>query len=116
MHEDILNAKLKIPKGASSKCKDLLKKLLEKNPYKRLGCGKNGVAEIKNHPFFKNINWRDVYNKKLPLPGVEKFEIKSKKIHPSEVFGDYEDFEADSNIGSWSFCKTIHEIDNSNIY
>ena len=52
MHDDIINAKLKIPDGISKNCKDLLKKLLEKNPKKRFGWGKKGSDEIKAHKFF----------------------------------------------------------------
>jgi len=36
----------------------LLRKLLEKNPKKRLGY--KSVDEIKRHPFFKNINWNKI--------------------------------------------------------
>lgn len=35
----------------------LLKGLLEKEPKKRLGCGKNGIQAIKDHPFFQSIDW-----------------------------------------------------------
>jgi len=31
--------------------------LLEKNPNERLGGGYKDAEEIKNHPFFKEINW-----------------------------------------------------------
>lgn len=113
MHEDILYSKLKIPAGVSSKCKDLLKRLLDKNPSKRIGSGKKGVEEIKKHGFFKNINWKDIYDKKLELPGVPKPELKSRDFPPSDVFGDYEDFESEFNTDNWSFCKTIiHESNN----
>lgn len=115
MHKDILNVKLKIPSGVSKHCKDLLKKLLEKNPRKRLGC-KKGVEDIKKHSFFKGINWEEVYQGNLPLPALEYKEHKSRDLPPNEVFGDYQDFESDQNIGNWSFCKTIIEYDGSVIY
>jgi len=35
----------------------LLKGLLEKDPKKRLGCGKGGTQAIKDHPFFASIDW-----------------------------------------------------------
>lgn len=35
----------------------LLKGLLEKDPKKRLGCGKGGTQAIKDHPFFSSIDW-----------------------------------------------------------
>jgi hypothetical protein len=36
---------------------------LEKNPEFRLGA-KNGIADIKNHKWFQDINWDDVRNKR----------------------------------------------------
>ena len=116
MHDDILNAKLKIPDGISKNWKDLLKKLLEKNPKKRCGWGKKGPDEIKAHKFFKGIVWEEVYNKKLKLPVPDKREIKSKNYPPSEVFGDYIDFEVSSGMDGWSFCKTIIEHNGDIIY
>jgi len=57
---NIVNQELELPSYLSKDCKDLLKKLLHKNPSKRLGCVK-GASEIKNHTWFKNINWKEVY-------------------------------------------------------
>lgn len=65
----IVNHKIKMDDPIFSKyAKDLLEKLLERNPAKRLGA--NGVDEIKNHKFFKDVNWTKVYNKKLKPPYV----------------------------------------------
>ncbi|GAA6107708.1 G protein-coupled receptor kinase 5 isoform X2 [Tachysurus ichikawai] len=38
--------------------KDICQALLAKNPEERLGCGAGGVTDIKNHQFFKEINFR----------------------------------------------------------
>ena len=35
----------------------LLQGLLHKDPKKRLGNGKNGIQNIKEHDFFREINW-----------------------------------------------------------
>jgi protein-serine/threonine kinase len=35
---------------------------------KRLGAGVRDAEEIKEHPFFRGINWRDVYERKLRVP------------------------------------------------
>ncbi|KAI5458202.1 AGC/AKT protein kinase [Mariannaea sp. PMI_226] len=42
--------------------KDLLTKLLDRDPKQRLGA--NGVAEIKSHPFFHGIDWRKLLERK----------------------------------------------------
>ena len=41
----------------------LLKKLLERNPKKRLGCKAEDADEIKAHPWFSDINWDKVANR-----------------------------------------------------
>ena len=42
--------------------RDLLQKLLDRDPTKRLGV--NGAAEIKAHPFFHSIDWRKLLDRK----------------------------------------------------
>ena len=51
----IQNAKLKIPSRLSSPAKDLIIRLLQRNPEKRLGF--KSATEIKTHPFFASIYW-----------------------------------------------------------
>jgi hypothetical protein len=41
-----------MPQEFSPEAADLITSLLEKEPHKRLGGGKDGVLEIKRHPFF----------------------------------------------------------------
>lgn len=47
-----------MPAYFSEEAKDLLSKLLVRNPSKRLGC--QGSEEIKKHPFFQSVNWEDM--------------------------------------------------------
>lgn len=41
---------------ASLQVKQLIFRLLQRDPKKRLGC-LEGANEVKNHPYFKGINW-----------------------------------------------------------
>jgi len=68
LYTDILQTKYVMPTHFSEKAKDLLSKLLVKNPSKRLGF--NGSDEIKAHPFFEDINWEEVELLKLKPPIV----------------------------------------------
>ena len=45
------------------------------DPKKRLGT--NGVEEIKNHPFFKNIDFQRVYKKDYTAPFIPESDIKN---------------------------------------
>ena len=61
-------------KEFGDEAKDLLKKLLEPNPSKRLGNGPEGANEIKNHIFFKEIDWNKLYKRELEPPFVPEVE------------------------------------------
>lgn len=66
LFNNIKHQDLEIPHFISHDVKDLLVKLLEKDPSKRLG--KHGAEEVKKHKWFKGINWTDVFNKKIDPP------------------------------------------------
>ena len=76
MNENIINGALKLPKKLSVEVKDLIQKLLKRNPLDRIGSGHEGAMEIKAHPFFESIDWDDIFDKKAPL----KFKMKKKII------------------------------------
>lgn len=44
--------------------------LLQRDPSKRLGSGEGDADEIKNHPFFHDVNWVDLESGKIPPPWV----------------------------------------------
>ncbi|KAL4504373.1 hypothetical protein ABPG72_009819 [Tetrahymena utriculariae] len=49
-----------IPDSVPAEAADLIKNLLKRNPFERIGGGEPGVNDIntlKKHPFFKGINW-----------------------------------------------------------
>ncbi|CAD8166532.1 unnamed protein product [Paramecium pentaurelia] len=55
------------PDNISDELWDLLKRLLEKNQSKRLG-SKEDAEELKKHPWFINVNWQQVIQRKQPVP------------------------------------------------
>ena len=48
--------------------KDLLRKLLVRDPKGRLGSGEQDADEIKGHPFFQDIDWPRMATGTLPPP------------------------------------------------
>ncbi|SPN98628.1 probable protein kinase 1 [Cephalotrichum gorgonifer] len=62
MYRKILQEPLHFPNDVPSAAKDLLTRLLNRNPSERLGA--NGSAEIKAHPFFHAIDWRKLLQRK----------------------------------------------------
>ncbi|RKP20317.1 kinase-like protein, partial [Rozella allomycis CSF55] len=65
MYQRVLSANLEFPEDISQDAKDLISKLLVRGAHNRLDC--DGVQ---NHPFFKDVNWDDVYSLKLKPPYV----------------------------------------------
>ena len=46
----------------------ILQKLLTREPDQRLGSGPTDASEVMEAPFFRNVNWDDVYHKRIPAP------------------------------------------------
>ena len=46
----------------------ILQKLLTREPEQRLGSGPTDAQEIMSQPFFRNINWDDIYHKRVTPP------------------------------------------------
>ncbi|KAJ2705620.1 hypothetical protein FB645_002311 [Coemansia sp. IMI 203386] len=49
-------------------CISAMRGFLQKDPLQRLGCGPNGLENVKNHPFFATINWPLLESKQLDPP------------------------------------------------
>ena len=48
----------------------ILQKLLTREPELRLGSGPTDAQEIMSHAFFRNVNWEDIYHKRVAPPFV----------------------------------------------
>ncbi|KAJ4847060.1 Serine/threonine-protein kinase d6pk [Turnera subulata] len=78
---NVVGQPLKFPEGSniSFAAKDLIRGLLVKDPQKRLGF-KRGATEIKQHPFFENVNWaliRSTCPPEIPKP------VDLSSLHPT---------------------------------
>jgi len=71
--EKIFNSQVQIqrneiPKGWSCESADFINKLLQRKPANRLGL--RGASEVKEHPWLKDYNWKDLYEKKIKAPFI----------------------------------------------
>ena len=57
-----------LPEDWGENSREFINSLLQRKPKKRLGY--NGVNEIKEHPWMKDIDWDLLYNKKIEAPFI----------------------------------------------
>ncbi|XP_064302141.1 protein kinase C epsilon type [Phalacrocorax carbo] len=73
LHDDVL-----YPVWLSKEAVSILKAFMTKNPNKRLGCvaSQNGEDAIKQHPFFKEIDWVLLEQRKIKPPFKPRIKTK----------------------------------------
>ncbi|XP_043914074.1 serine/threonine-protein kinase N3 [Protopterus annectens] len=63
--DSIVNDEVRYPRFLSTESISLIRKLLKKNPERRLGAGESDAAEVKKQAFFKEIDWDALLVRKL---------------------------------------------------
>ena len=86
LFDNILTGPLRIPVSMSTQARDLILKLLNRNPKGRLGAGPEDANELKRHPFFQDINWADVEQGKLDMPPIESRKDYKVNIQAEQAF------------------------------
>ena len=82
---------------------DLIVKLLNRNPMKRLGSGPDDAESIKAHPFFSSINWIDAANRNLQPP-KPRMNSLVKTANLKNVFADKDKMGINpKDLKNWSF-------------
>ncbi len=71
---------LTFPQDLSPIAKDMLSKLLSKNPAERLGSGDGDARDIKAHAFFKDVNWPKLLSRSIRPPFVPEVKT-STDVH-----------------------------------
>ena len=109
---NIENAELKIPDFVSKEASELLRRLLERNPNKRLGGSIKDAQEIKEHPYFKDVDWNKIYKKEIKPPIFMDYMSKSiKYYHKPRVFANEDLLNINSDkpdpykLMGWSFIN-----------
>lgn len=68
--KNILACRYYIPQHVSLAASNLIQSTLIKDQRLRLGCGRAGFMAIKNHSWFRGVDWDRLLLKKLPAPIV----------------------------------------------
>lgn len=86
--KNIIRNKVDYPKRfTDTKAKDIIKRLLEKEQVQRLGCLKHGADDIKNHEWFKGLDWAKLDARQLTPPWIPDI----KDDLDSSNFDNYEE-------------------------
>lgn len=95
IYEKIVALKYKIPQYFSPELKDLIKNILHVDLTKRYGNLKNGVDDIKEHKWFRPINWLAILNRKVNAQYQPKYKnpgdtdnFEKTKFEPLKVGKD----------------------------
>ncbi|KAA0188651.1 hypothetical protein HAZT_HAZT011473 [Hyalella azteca] len=63
-----LTMNVELPDTFTNELRSLLESLLHRDVDKRLGCRGRGADEIKEHAFFRSLDWQQVYVQQYPPP------------------------------------------------
>lgn len=68
IYHKIINGKFRPRSSFSDNLIDVVRGLLQKDLTKRLGMMFNGVNDIKKHPWFRDMDWLQIFLKKIRAP------------------------------------------------
>jgi serum/glucocorticoid-regulated kinase 2 len=124
MYRKILEDPLRFPDDIDKDARTLLTGLLMRDPARRMGT--QGPAEIKSHPFFKDIDWRKLMAKKYQPPFKPSVESAVDTSNFDQEFTSEEPMDsvvADSHLSetvqrkfeNWSYnpASTMQQGDHS---
>lgn len=99
----IKKAHVSYPNDISPESIDFLSKIFVVDPKKRLGS--KGAKEVKEHPFFAEMDWVAIYNKKIKPPFEPRI---SKKEETRYVHREFTDEDA---VDSYHKGETLNSKD-----
>ncbi|KAF6345348.1 protein kinase N2 [Rhinolophus ferrumequinum] len=68
--DSIVNDEVRYPRFLSTEAISIMRRLLRRNPERRLGAGEKDAEDVKKHPFFRLIDWGALMDKKVKPPFV----------------------------------------------
>mmetsp|Transcript_10877 Transcript_10877/g.40562 ORF Transcript_10877/g.40562 Transcript_10877/m.40562 type:complete len:336 (-) Transcript_10877:193-1200(-) len=94
IYEKILTGRIEFPRFMDSAAKDIIRKLLTTDKMKRIGNLKNGPDDIKNHPWFRGVNWEHLYGQLIPSP----IQVKVTFAGDSRYYENYPEVQSEKGM------------------
>merc|ERR1719228_3067217 len=104
--DSIVNDEVRYPRFLSLEAIAIMRRLLRKNPERRLGASDRDAEDVKKQAFFRNMNWEHLLMRKVPPPFVptisgledvsnfdEEFTAEQPKLTPPKDARDLTDDE-----------------------
>ncbi|KAA0721916.1 Serine/threonine-protein kinase N1 [Triplophysa tibetana] len=84
--DSIVNDEVRYPRFLSSEAIGILRRLLRRNPERRLGSGEKDAEDVKKQPFFRNMDWEALLLRQLPPPFLPSIRGKEDVSNFDEEF------------------------------
>uniref|UniRef100_A0A4W5P974 protein kinase C n=1 Tax=Hucho hucho TaxID=62062 RepID=A0A4W5P974_9TELE len=68
--DSIVNDEVRYPRFLSTEAIGIMRRLLRRNPERRLGSGEKDADDVKKQPFFRGVDWEALLQRRLPPPFV----------------------------------------------
>lgn len=94
IYERAVKGKFSIPDYFSNELRDLTRNIIQVDITKRYGVLKNGVNDIKNHNWFRDMNWDALFNGHIEPP----YQPEAKGAGDTSFFDKY-------NEAAWNIAK-----------
>jgi serine/threonine protein kinase len=81
IRDNIISKPLHLPRSMHANAKNIISRLLDRDPDQRLGANVDGASEVRQHAFFKDLGWQEVIE--------QKTEPSFRPGHHAGAFGPY---------------------------
>lgn len=68
MFDSIVNDEVRYPRYLSTEAVAVMRRLLRRNPERRLGASERDAEDVKKQPFFRQLDWEALLERKLAPP------------------------------------------------
>uniref|UniRef100_A0A673W2H5 protein kinase C n=1 Tax=Salmo trutta TaxID=8032 RepID=A0A673W2H5_SALTR len=68
--DSIVNDEVRYPRFLSTEAIGIMRRLLRRNPERRLGSAEKDADDVKKQPFFRSMDWEALLQRRLPPPFV----------------------------------------------